>query len=230
MERSDLSTEQYNHLVEAIFSYVVEKGPSRMSMDSLASRLGMSKRTLYEIFESKDRMLAEVFDYHHHKQVDMMRRIFTDSHNALEGLANVIAYQQEFFRKTNSAFFRDMDERFKHLRPHYDIRDAHISEEISGIIESGIRQGVIRENCDFRLQLTLFRVQMESLKRMEEYFPPHITLYEAYQAIAQGFLRNIATTKGIDILEKLESNTRQIPKDTEEVSAVETKEKSNPLK
>lgn len=230
MERSDLSTEQYNHLVEEIFSYVVEKGPSRMSMDSLASRLGMSKRTIYELFGSKDNMLAEVFDYHHNKQVTVMSGIFAESKNALEGLANVIAYQQEFFRKTNSAFFRDMDERFKHLRPKFDIRSAHISNQIAEIIGSGRKQGVIRENCDIILQLTLFRIQMESLKRMEDFFPPHITLYEAYQAIAQSFLRSIATPEGIEILEGLNSADKAEQNNSHSVSEPVSKENLNPLK
>lgn len=177
-------------------------------MDHVASRLSMSKRTLYEIFNSKDEMLIEVMQRQHEVHHDRMNRIFTESANAMEGLAGVIAYQQEMFREVNSAFFRDMDSRFKHLRPNYDDNGAKINKSLASVIKLGIEQGVFRKNFDFTLQLTLLRVQMESLKRMEEYFPAEITLAQAYEAITQGFLRSIATPKGIEILEEMAANTK----------------------
>lgn len=70
-------------------------------------------------------------------------------------------------------------------------------------IRLGIRQGVFRSDSNYPVIIPLFRVQMESLKRMEEFFPPGITLVEAYNAIALGLLRSIATPDGMRVLDEL---------------------------
>ncbi|MDE6006272.1 MAG: TetR/AcrR family transcriptional regulator [Muribaculaceae bacterium] len=201
MNRADLTDEQYETLLEAIFPVIVEKGPSRMSMDHVASRLGKSKRTLYEIFDSKDNMIQEVFHHQHAVHKKVFEKIFAQTSNAMEGLAKVIAYQQNVFRMLKPAFFRDMDERFKHLRPDFDSRYNKMTHHLEKVLELGIKQGVFRHDIDFQLQLTLLSIQMESLKRMEEKFPPEITLIRAYQGITESFLRSIATPKGLEVLE-----------------------------
>ncbi len=67
----------------------------------------------------------------------------------------------------------------------------------------GIKEGVFRKDANYNVILSLLRVQMESLKRMEEFFPPDITIVEAYNWISLGFLRSIATPKGMMTLDRL---------------------------
>ncbi|MDE7180515.1 MAG: TetR/AcrR family transcriptional regulator [Muribaculaceae bacterium] len=212
MERSDLTSEQYASLLEAIFPIIGERGPSHTSMDHVASKLGMSKRTLYEIFENKDDMLKEVLAHHHDLHEKEMAKLFENSPNVMVGLYKSMLYQQQFFSKINPVFFRDMDERFKHIRPEYDKNNDKGYHAMAKVIRTGVEQGVLRPDFDFRLQFTLLKVQMESLKRMEEYFPPDVTLSQAYSAISEGFLRSIATSKGLEIIESMELSKQDTDK------------------
>lgn len=209
MDRTDLTEEQYSRLLNAIFKTLLEKGPSHTTMDLVASRLSMSKRTLYEIFGSKDDMLREVFDFQHDTHQRRMDEIFHNTENAMEAMAKAISHHQKAFESVNVTFFRDMDERCKHLRPDYDVKARNINDRLGLVFAIGIRQGVFRKEVDYDLQLRLLRVQMESLKRMEEFFPPEITLAQAYSAIAQGFLRSIATPKGIEILDQMTNKNNE---------------------
>lgn len=204
-ERPNLPDEQYNKLLESVFLIIKENGPRHTSMDLVASRLGMSKRTLYEIFDSKDQMLREVLERQHVIVSGDMIRLLAESNNVLEGIVSIIAYQQAFFNGLNPDFFRDMDTTYKHFRSEYDRHERKHNRVFSRIIETGQQQGLIRRDIDFPLQFTLLQVQMESLKRMEENFPPGISLLQAYNAIAHSFLRSIVTLEGLEELERLES-------------------------
>lgn len=206
MERNDLSDVQYKNLLDSIFPIIKENGPSHTTMDLVASRLAISKRTLYEIFGSKDAMLLEVFEYHHRMLKNKFEQIFSRTSNVMEGIARVIAFHQKIFSEVNPAFFSDMDTRLKHLRPDFEETNKKFNSDLSKVIELGVKQGVFRDDIDYTLQFTLLRVQMESLKRMEEYFPPDITLGQAYKAISQGFLRTIASNKGLEILDNIEKS------------------------
>lgn len=65
----------------------------------------------------------------------------------------------------------------------------------------GVRQGVFRDDVNYEIIIRLFRIQMESLKRMEGFFPKDISLVEAYNAISLGMLRSIATPKGMEVID-----------------------------
>lgn len=206
MERTEISKEQLNSLLSNILPIVLEKGPSHTTMDHVASTLGISKRTLYEIFGSKDDMLRQVLYLIHSNSHQAAENIFRNSENMMEALVKLIRQHQAFLEKTSPSFFKDMDERSKHLRPHYDSRNDIMNRYIARIINTGIQQGMFRKNCDYEMQIRLLRVHIESIKRMEDYFPPEITISQAFRSIGQGFLRSIATQKGIEYLDMLEEN------------------------
>ena len=208
MERTVTSETQLIELLDSILPMVLEKGPSHTTMDYVASALGMSKRTLYEIFGSKDEMLRQVLQHQHELSQKRAEKIFSESDNIMESMVRLMDMHLEVLQKISPDFFRDMDERCKHLRPHYDSRNEAMNRQVSRIIAMGVKQGMFRKNCDFEMNLRLLRVQMESIKRMEDYFPPQITMAEAFYTIGQGFLRSIATQKGIEYLDRLENERK----------------------
>lgn len=203
MERSEISKEQLTNLLKSILPIVLSQGPSHTSMDRVASSLGISKRTLYEIFGSKDAMLSEVLEYQYTESHRKAEEIFRTTDNMMEAMVKLMLNYQDVLEITSPVFFRDMDERFKHLRPAYDSKMDKRNSHLSQVIGKGIEQGMFREDCDLEMSLRLMRVQLESIKRMEDYFPPEITIVQAFYAIVQGFLRSIATRKGIEQLDYL---------------------------
>lgn len=209
MEKSDLTPGRYDELTERIFDVLAEKGPGHTSMDSLSRHLGMSKRTLYEIFGSKDDMIRSVLSHLHGKHAAQISKIKEESGNVMEAISRVLALQQRAMSKLSGAFFRDLDDKYSHIRNDYESTSHKWNEDIKDAIILGIRQGVFRKNADYDIIVPLMRVQMESLKRMEEFFPPEITISQAYNAILTGVLRSIATPEGIMILDKLTEQNKK---------------------
>lgn len=204
MERKETSDTQLSSLLSSILDILLQKGPSRTTMDYVASTLSISKRTLYEIFENKDEMLRAVLHYMHRENHQKIEEVFRTTPNIIEALITTINLHREWLVKTKPVFFRDMDEKYKNLRLTFDKTNESRNMHLGEVIEKGINQGLFRANCDYEINLRLLRVQIESIKRMEEYFPPEITIDAAFEAIARGFLRSISTVKGIEILDKLE--------------------------
>lgn len=119
MQKSDISHEQYERLTQSIFLIITQKGPKATTMDFVAQRLGMSKRTLYELFGSKEEMLTEVLSYQKGVYEAKVKEIMTTAPNMMEAVANVFLLHMEFLRDINPRFFFDMDVRYHNLRDHY---------------------------------------------------------------------------------------------------------------
>lgn len=205
MELKDLKEEHYLRLIKAISEIIVKKGPSHTSMDYVASTLNMSKRTLYELFGSKDDMIRHVLEYNTEKSKQEVDEIFRSSSNALEAMHKLTNYLAKIHETASVDFIRDMDVRCKHLRIDYESYQGEVINQLKKVIHLGIMQGVFRKNIDLDLQIRVLLVQLESLKRMEDFFPPEITISQVFIVIGRGFLRNIVSSKGLEMLEQMEA-------------------------
>lgn len=205
MNENKIQERNHEELEAKIFEILATKGPANTTMDLLARQLSMSKRTLYEIFGSKDDMIRTIMQHVHQEYSKMIVEIIRTSSNVMETMANILLYQQKMISRLSKDFFVDMDRKYSQLRPEYDSGSQKWSTYIRQAIETGVKQGVFRKDANYDIIIPLFRVQMESLKRIEELFPPGITIGEAYNAISLGFLRSIANRKGMEILESMSS-------------------------
>ena len=73
MKKEEVSQEQYLKILECIVPILMKNGLKGTTMDAIASRLQMSKRTLYEIFGTKDDLFREVHIYFHKKMADKLK-------------------------------------------------------------------------------------------------------------------------------------------------------------
>lgn len=217
MEQNSISQDAYEKLLKAILPIILKNGMKVTTMDKVASTLSMSKRTLYEIFESKEEMLKAVIGYYHNEHINTLSRIFNESETIIEAFYNILKTHQRVLEQASSDFFRDMDGQYAKLRPVYDNQSDTWQTNMLKSIEEGLKQGVFRTDVNYPIILRMFRIQMESLKRMEEFLPSDVTLSEAFDTVSMSFLRSIASQKGTVILEKVRKE------DLEEKSQNKTK-------
>lgn len=203
MNREDLSEQEYQNLIEEIYRITIKRGLKASTMDHVAKTLGMSKRTLYEIFGSKNEMICAVFEEIHQRHKARIKEVFDHSKNVMEAMLTIFQDQRDLMERVNASFFRDMDTYYKEMRPAYEKVDSEHDHEMLKLFRRGVEQGVFRSDVNYAVQTKMMKVQMESLKRMEELFPPGITLLEAYDSINIGFLRGIASPKGMKMLDAI---------------------------
>lgn len=194
--------EDIEQLYRRIGDILVSRGIKSCTMDRVAAELGMSKRTLYEIFSSKEEMISRVMQYIQKVQLERTEERFRNASNVMEGLALHIFYTQKYISSISPEFFRDMH-RHHRLMADFEQKEREIYQRTTHLLQCGIREGVFREDVDYPVTMTLLRLQFESLNCMRENFPPDVTLAQAFHTIAISFLRSIATIDGLKILEDI---------------------------
>lgn len=188
-------------LLSAILEIVYQRGPKAATMDIVADSLGISKRTLYEFFSSKREMLFQTLEYDRMRQGRKHAAIIADEPNVMAAMIAIFLDLRDMMANIGVAFFRDMDECFPELRDSLrNIEEKH-HKIVLDFFRQGIDEGVFRPDVNIRAAWLLIHIQFESLKRMEEHFPPGITLLEAFDSIALSFLRSIASSEGMKVLD-----------------------------
>ncbi len=124
----------------------------------------------------------------------------------MEAFYLTLKTHQSVMGQASAAFFQDMDSSYARLRPVYDNQSDTWQRNMLKAIDDGIKQGVFRSDVNYPILLRMFRIQMESLKRMEEFLPQDVTLNEAFDTISISFLRSIASQEGAKILERIKNS------------------------
>ncbi len=189
-------------LKETIFDLMVNKGLKGMTMDTVASELGISKRTLYEKFQSKSQMMIEVLNQKRLQHHALYENYLEKSANVMEAAIKMFKHHEEFLSSLNSTFFQEMDTLFPEVRTTFRKNSDMQKEHALKCFRRGVEQGVYRADVNYEVFLAIQSIQSEALKRMEELFPPDMTLNEVSETMFLLMLRSIATTKGLELLEK----------------------------
>lgn len=203
MTREDMTPEAYSALLDSITDILVKNGLKATTMDSIATSLKMSKRTLYEIFSSKSNMVSEALKTLHQQLSDAHKSIFENSSNSMEAILNGFLHHRDVMQKINVDFFRDIDILYADARKTCSGSKESCLDNFVGVLNRGVEQGLFRDDINFMVHCKMMAIQMESLKRMEELFPPDITLLEVYDSICIVFLRGIATPAGMKMLDEI---------------------------
>ena len=84
------------------------KGIKCITMDDIAAALGISKRTLYEVFADKESLLKECILQKQAERDKYLQEIYEQSNNVLEVILAVFQKSIEIFHQTNKRFFEDI--------------------------------------------------------------------------------------------------------------------------
>lgn len=194
-----------DELLERISVILRRQGIKDMTMDAVAAELGMSKRTLYEIFSSKADMAKQAYDYIQRTLAERGKRLMAEAPNALVGLRLVSYDHVDFIASTDVRFFSDFHDQLANPEAEFASKRREHAQGLLEVCELGVKQGVFRPEVDYPLQVDMIMVQMEALKRVEEICGSQRTLPEMLRLICDSFLRVVATRRGLDMLDALES-------------------------
>lgn len=172
-----------------------ERGFSKVSMDEIASGLGVSKKTLYQHFPSKEALLYQVV-------TDMM----TENGDIIESIVN--NHQMDFHQKLSllmnhlsgviSKLYRPFGDDLRRNAPEMweevdRFRTKKILLNFRKLLESGIRQGVFRKDVNPQLMTMVFSTLIQNLIDPRLFSQIPFTATQVFETIVEVVFRGILT-------------------------------------
>lgn len=186
-------------------------GIKSITMDDIAASLGISKRTLYEVFADKESLLEECILKGQQDGDEFVRGVLATSSNVLEVLLRCYQRSIEKFHTTNKKFFEDI----KKYPKAYELMKSdrnRSSEDIVRFFKEGVTQGIFREDVNFAIVHLLVRDQLDLL--MNSDICNEYSFIDVYESIMFTFLRGVSTEKGARVLEDFICEYRERQKKT----------------
>ena len=175
-------------------------GIRAVKMDDLAADLGISKRTLYEIFKDKETLLLEGIKEYYNRKREYLFDYAEENHDVMEIVLEAYRMKVEEVRSVNPAFYQDLIKYPKVTRFMKESQEASRTAFLD-FMNRGVEDGYFRKDVNYQLVPHIFdalgqHVLNNSL--LQQYSVEE--LYSNFFLIA---LRGFCTDKGQHVIDKL---------------------------
>ncbi|NTS39317.1 TetR/AcrR family transcriptional regulator [Flavisolibacter sp. BT320] len=184
-------------------------GIRSVSMDDIATALGMSKKTLYQHFADKEELVcacfSQVMETNRHQCLEYQKK----AENPIHELFLAFDMTQEMFAKMNPVVLYEMEKYHPTAYNRFrEFKHGFLYKVISDNLERGIREELYRPDIDVDV-ITRLRIESVMLPFDATVFPNNRThLIHIEQQLFELFLYGLATTKGQKLIQKYK-NQRQ---------------------
>ncbi|MFO8002549.1 MAG: TetR/AcrR family transcriptional regulator [Marinilabilia sp.] len=183
------------------------RGIRRVTMDELASEVGMSKRTLYENFNDKTELVKATVNYFQRQHEGHIREMSNNSDNVMEVIIGILRYGLEGINRVNPLYLEDLRKFYPGVWDETVKKSRESSQkQMRELLERGKEEGLFRENIDARLVARIFYEQINLIHNNEAFPVEEFPRKELFENMFLNFARGISTPKGVEVLEQLLNN------------------------
>jgi AcrR family transcriptional regulator len=190
-------------IAEKAYELFNRYGIRSVSMDDIATQLGMSKKTLYQYYADKDELVSAVFSTLLEGNKSNCCRAEQQSEDALHEVFLGFDRVQEMFSNMNPSVLFDMEKYHpSSFRIFQEYQNGFLYKIITANLQRGIKEGLYREGLDIDI-LTRFRIHSVMLPFDPDVFPSNRSqLVHIEQVLLEHFLYGITTPKGQKLIQK----------------------------
>lgn len=191
--------EQKKYIAEYAFNEFKKKGIKAVKTDDLATGLGVSKRTIYELFEDKESLLVEGLKLSHEQSRIMFEEAFTQEGTFFDAFLKWLKESNRQIQEINRNFLIDLGH-YQKVTDFLAQQEQHHHQESKIFMEKGIKEGVFRNDIDYDILINMQDVLKKQLIHLSLVNESNFGKY--FKSVHLVILRGICTDKGLEILNK----------------------------
>jgi AcrR family transcriptional regulator len=189
-------------IIIAAFKQFKLLGFKSVTMDDIARKIGISKKTLYELFKDKDELVLECIKYMLNDNQVQTEKALKNSINAIDQAINILMIMEKMIRGMNPVCYLDLQRFYpsaaKYLNDH---KDSFMFQCISDNLKQGIQEGFYREDIDIEI-ISRFRMESALIVFQHDLFPQEIyDIVKVNTQIFAHYIYGIASSKGHKMIE-----------------------------
>jgi len=178
-------------------------GLKSVTMDDIARKLGMSKKTLYQYVDNKTDLVSKIMLAHIEAEKAMMEEVKGNSGDAIEEMLKVGRYAVQQLRKLSPALVYDLQKYYQNIWLLLQkLHRGHGQQMIQDNIERGKVQGVYRADVNAEILAKMYVMSTFSLVD-EEIFPlKDFNKEKLFIEFIKYHIHGMASEKGLELYKK----------------------------
>lgn len=169
-------------------------GYTKVTMDELAAELGLSKKTLYKYFASKNDLLQEVVEEFMGEQIVQIQRILNSEASTMEMMKRLVIFIGNVASQIGHLQIQDLQKNSPEIwRGIAELREKYIAANFKNILQDGIREGKIRSDVNPDLILMILISCINGIINPITLVQLPVSIKEAFEGIITVIFNGILT-------------------------------------
>jgi AcrR family transcriptional regulator len=179
-----------------------QTGVKHVTMDDLATQLGISKKTIYQFFKDKDALVSSVVEFELANHALLCNQSMEAADNAVHEIFLLMNVIQEMFNRMNPLALFEIEKyyplAFDKIKKH---KDDFIFSMISDNLEKGITEGLYRKDVDVTI-LSKYRLETSLIPfNIHVFHPSKFDMLKVNLQIIEHFVYGVATLEGHKLMD-----------------------------
>ncbi|MDR2814562.1 MAG: TetR/AcrR family transcriptional regulator [Prevotellaceae bacterium] len=193
---------------ERIVKYAAElfagHGCKSVTMDDIASSMGISKRTIYENFRDKNSLVAACIHYFYEQSRREVEQIIGSDDNVFGTLISFAQTTSQVMLQLRCNFFREIQKYFPDVfaTTVQQYREQHVCNA-KNILRNGQKEGLFKESIDANSAAVLITTLTNAILTSNMFEEQGYDKRQMAGNLVYSYLCGISTSKGLEVMERL---------------------------
>jgi TetR/AcrR family transcriptional regulator, cholesterol catabolism regulator len=189
-------------IAETAIQLFKQYGTRSITMDSIAEKLHVSKRTIYENYRDKNELLSVCIRELVELEKAVRQRLQDESEDIIEGIIRIMYHGIDQMRSINPLFFLELERYYPAVWGIIDrFHNDYLFKETVRQINLGMKQRLFRSDVNVDMAARLFRSEFKVLKDDRFAQSDAYSTAEFIQNLVVNFLRGISTQRGRELVD-----------------------------
>lgn len=173
------------------------------TMDDIASKAGISKKTLYQWVADKNELVNSVINFEYANIKDSLKAIKLESNNSIEELIKVNAFIINFLKEINPVAISDLQKLYNNVYNDSKIRFKSLfTNFILKSIQEGKQSGIFRKDINEELIANLHTDRIDKMQESSGFWGTTSSSPVLIKDMITYYLRGLVTKQGEILLDK----------------------------
>jgi AcrR family transcriptional regulator len=190
---------------------MTRNGVKHITMDDIASQLGISKKTIYQFYKDKEALVMAVVNLELEDQALKCKKTQDEAENAVHEMFMILEDIQQMFKNMNPMTMNELakyfPEAFMRIQTH---KDVFMHQIIKDNLTKGVTEGLYRKDIDPEI-LSIYRLETSFVPFNTQLYPfSKFDIGKVTLQIIENFIYGVMSIKGIELMEKYKHQDKTI--------------------
>lgn len=184
-------------ILEVASELFLNLGFKSVTMDDIASEMGISKKTIYQHFENKTKLVEATTDYVFHFVCEGIDCIRAENNNPIAELFQINTFIKQLLKNEKASPQHQLQKYYPEIYKKLDENKfLNIHECVISNLRKGIEMGLYRENIKPEIIGRFYFLGATGIKNQDLFPLENYTPNELVELFLEYHLRGIVTSKG----------------------------------
>jgi AcrR family transcriptional regulator len=202
-----MENKELHEILEKVLPLIFKYGVRSLTMDDIASNLGISKKTLYQHFENKADLIEKIMLMHISGERDLCQNVMNEQTNAIDQLIQIYSYNLKSVGNINHTLIFELKKYYGTVWQRFEEhKNNFIMHSVTTNIKLGQKQGLFRKDLNPEIISRIHTNRIDMIMDGDVFPSSEFSLKDVIKELLVYHLRGISTVKGIEYLESNQMN------------------------